>query len=63
MTHRTPCCGYRFNPDDPPARAVVMWNPYNGCVQCHHCGQIYVPGDEDAFEIWKAAHEREERER
>lgn len=30
-----PCCGYT------DARAV-KWNPFNGVVQCHNCGQTYT---------------------
>ena len=22
---------------------TVKWNPYNKVVQCHNCGQIFVP--------------------
>lgn len=34
------CCGYA-----PPSgfNYPVYWNQYNGVVQCHNCGQIYVP--------------------
>lgn len=30
-----PCCGYT----DADA---VKWNPFNGVVQCHNCGQCYT---------------------
>jgi hypothetical protein len=28
-----PCCGYTD---------AIKWNPFNGVVQCHMCGQIYT---------------------
>ena len=34
-----PCCGYVFQKNDYP----VFWNPYNEVVQCHNCGEVYVP--------------------
>jgi len=30
-----PCCGYRD-------ASAVKWNPLNGVVQCHNCGQNYT---------------------
>jgi hypothetical protein len=30
-----PCCGYRD-------ASAVKWNPLNGVVQCHNCGQTYA---------------------
>jgi len=57
----TPCCGYdtakdmrlswwerlrRFWRGDPSSRSVICWNPYNGVVQCHACGQMYLPIDD-----------------
>lgn len=35
---KTACCGYEFKDDCP-----VMWNEYNGVVQCHHCGLVWNP--------------------
>jgi hypothetical protein len=29
-----PCCGYTD-------ASAVKWNPFNGVVQCHKCGQVY----------------------
>jgi hypothetical protein len=31
-----PCCGYMD-------ASAVKWNPFNGVVQCHNCGQTYTP--------------------
>ena len=31
-----PCCGYTD-------ASAVKWNPLNGFVQCHNCGQTYTP--------------------
>ena len=55
----TPCCGKRITPPDGYNRGnpCICWNPFNYVVQCHHCGQIYVPGDEDAIELWPKASE------
>ncbi len=36
----TLCCHYRCRADVP---YPVMWNPFNKVVQCHNCGQVYVP--------------------
>ena len=30
-----PCCGYTD-------ASAVKWNPSNGVVQCHNCGQTYT---------------------
>jgi len=30
-----PCCGYAD-------ASAVKWNPFNGVVQCHNCGQTYT---------------------
>jgi hypothetical protein len=30
-----PCCGY--------TKDAIKWNPFNGVVQCHNCGQTYYP--------------------
>jgi len=30
-----PCCGYTD-------ASAVKWNPLNGVVQCHNCGQTYT---------------------
>ena len=38
---KTKCCQYEID----EARPVVAWNPYNGNVQCHNCGHVYVPAD------------------
>jgi hypothetical protein len=32
----TACCGYVDT-------KAVKWNPWNGVVQCHNCGCIYLP--------------------
>jgi hypothetical protein len=34
-----PCCGYTYTDDDYP----VKWNQYNGVVQCHNCGETWLP--------------------
>lgn len=26
---------------------AVKWNPYNGVVQCHVCGHVYVPSEHE----------------
>ena len=30
-----PCCGYTD-------ASAVKWNPLNGVMQCHNCGQTYT---------------------
>jgi hypothetical protein len=30
-----PCCGYID-------ASAIKWNPFNGVVQCHNCGQTYA---------------------
>lgn len=30
-----PCCGYAD-------ASAIKWNPLNGVVQCHNCGQTYT---------------------
>ena len=30
-----PCCGYTD-------ASAIKWNPFNGVVQCHNCGQTYT---------------------
>lgn len=30
-----PCCGYTD-------ASAIKWNPFNGGVQCHNCGQCYT---------------------
>ena len=48
-----PCCGYTD-------ASAVKWNPLNGVVQCHNCGQNYTTSqrtwqgltDEDKHKIW-----------
>jgi hypothetical protein len=32
---KLPCCGYTD-------ASAVKWNPFNGVVQCHNCGQAYT---------------------
>ena len=36
---KTQCCNYEIDNEKPP----VMWNEFNNVVQCHNCGQVYVP--------------------
>lgn len=36
---KTLCCDYTYKGLPHP----VQFNPYNNVVQCHNCGQIYVP--------------------
>lgn len=36
---KTSCCNYEINNENPP----VKWNEFNGVVQCHNCGHVYVP--------------------
>lgn len=36
---KTQCCNYPIDDKRPP----VMWNEFNGVVQCHNCGHVYVP--------------------
>jgi hypothetical protein len=31
------------NPRDCKHEEAVYWNPYNKVVQCHKCGQVFVP--------------------
>ena len=35
MQEALPCCGYTD-------ASAVKWNPLNGVVQCHNCGQTYT---------------------
>lgn len=35
LVKRLPCCGYEDT-------SAVMWNEFNGVVQCHNCGQQYA---------------------
>ncbi len=44
---RTQCCGYVQSETD----SIIRWNPYNGVVQCHNCGTMYVPVLPDAASI------------
>lgn len=39
---KTQCCNYEA-PEGIPY--PVMWNQFNKVVQCHNCGEIYVPAD------------------
>lgn len=40
----TPCCKRAY----PLTIAYpVYWNPYNKVVQCHSCGAMFVPCDEE----------------
>ncbi len=34
---------------------AVFWNPYNGIVQCHSCGHVYVPIPEPPGEAYRDA--------
>lgn len=34
-----PCCGYKAKLNGYP----VMWNQFNKVVQCHNCGNVWVP--------------------
>jgi uncharacterized Zn finger protein len=43
---KTPCCGYEIDNARPP----VMWNEFNGVVQCHNCGHVYVPRKDNNLE-------------
>lgn len=54
----TPCCGTKLKQEEGSARTVVMFNPGNGVVSCHHCGAIYVPGDRNAYSVWTEAKAR-----
>lgn len=63
----TRCCRYAFDPDlEPGARdpltsrqgCPIFWNEYNRVVQCHNCGQVYVP---DGLEPLVVAMERVNR--
>lgn len=36
----TPCCNYVCSTEN---AYPVMWNPFNGVVQCHNCGEAYTP--------------------
>ena len=38
-----PCCGYTD-------ASAVKWNPFNGVVQCHNCGQTYATSAAQAQE-------------
>jgi hypothetical protein len=40
-----PCCGTAMVPiqGHNAGRPVVMFNPFNEIVQCHHCGAIWGP--------------------
>lgn len=63
---RTPCCGrtmevYRGGG---VVNAAVVWNSFNGVVECYACGEIYVPAtaaltmlsdDEAPYRLWREA--------
>ena len=36
---KTICCQYDYGKLPHP----VQFNPYNNVVQCHNCGEVYVP--------------------
>lgn len=36
---KTICCQYEYGKLPHP----VYFNPYNNVVQCHNCGEVYVP--------------------
>jgi transcription elongation factor Elf1 len=38
-----PCCGYTD-------ASAIKWNPFNGVVQCHNCGQTYATSAAQAQE-------------
>ena len=38
-----PCCGYTD-------ASAVKWNPLNGIVQCHNCGQNYTTSEQSLNE-------------
>lgn len=40
---KTQCCDYEPSSGIP---YPVFWNPFNGVVQCHNCGTVYVPQKE-----------------
>ena len=42
-----PCCRYVADPENYP----VYYNPYNNVVQCHNCGEQYVPASKVTFLI------------
>jgi len=44
-----PCCGYTD-------ASAVKWNPLNGVVQCHNCGQTYIPPAPQRTEQEPVAH-------
>lgn len=46
LTTFTKCCGKPMVRTE-DGRAVVLWNPYNRVVQCHCCGAIYEPQEEE----------------
>ncbi len=37
---KTICCNYESSSNVP---YPVFWNEFNKVVQCHNCGEIYVP--------------------
>lgn len=43
---KTTCCNYEIDNTRPP----VMWNEFNGVVQCHNCGHVYVPRKDNKLE-------------
>lgn len=54
MTARTLCCNKpMMGLGGDPTRIVVSWNPYNGVIQCHACGSIYVDSkDPKDYDRW-----------
>jgi hypothetical protein len=40
-----PCCGYTD-------ASAVKWNPLNGVVQCHNCGQTYTPSPQNTEPVF-----------
>ena len=39
IPHVVPCCGYKADPD----RYPVYYNKFNKVVQCHNCGNVWIP--------------------
>lgn len=54
---KTRCCGYEFDGSkavgavDLRIGCPVFWNKWNGLVQCHKCGHVYVPDGLDPLVV------------
>lgn len=54
----TNCCNYICSTDIP---YPVMWNQFSKVIQCHNCGQVFIPTNDDtALLDWLEKYFRQE---